>query len=80
MSGREQTEEAVGFGAPDRVPVLPMAHFMTAPLAGMPIREFATSGDRMAESLIRARERFGWDGVSVGCDVAVESSAYGAET
>ena len=80
MTGLERVGEAVGFGAPDRVPVLPMAHFMTAPLAGIPIPEFATDGDRMAESLMLAQERFGWDGVSVGCDVAVESSAYGAET
>lgn len=80
MTGRERMEAAIERRAPDRVPVLPMAHFMTAQYAGMSIREFATDGDRMAESLIRARELFGWDGVSVGCDVAVESSALGAET
>ncbi len=79
MTGKERIETTLNMKEPDRVPVLPMAHFYTAQFSGISIPLFATDGDKMGESLIKGREKFGWDGISVACDVALESSALGSK-
>jgi uroporphyrinogen decarboxylase len=44
----------------------------------MSVRTFSTDGDKMAAALLHAAQRFGWDGINPGSDVAVEGEALGS--
>jgi len=78
MNGKQRILSALAMTQPDHTPVFPIAHYYTAGLKGMPIRVFATDGEKMAWALLAAYERFGWDGINPGCDVAVEGEAMGS--
>ena len=78
MTGKERILAALQMKEPDRVPVFPLAHFCTARFSGLTVREFATSAEKMASSLMAAVDRFGWDGIHPGSDVAVEGEAVGS--
>ena len=78
MTGKQRILTALGGQQPDRVPVFPLAHYYTARFRKITIRDFATDGEKMAAALIAGFERFGWDGVNPGCDVAVEGEALGS--
>ncbi len=79
MTKLERTLSALNMNTPDRVPVSPLAHYYNAALINKTIREFATDGEIMAAASLAAVERFGWDFITLGCDVAVEASGVGAE-
>jgi uroporphyrinogen decarboxylase len=78
MTGKERVLAAVGRQETDRTPVFPITHYFTAGVKGVPISRFATDGDIMGSALIAGLERFGWDGINPGCDVAVEGEALGS--
>jgi uroporphyrinogen decarboxylase len=78
MTAKERMLAAIRMIEPDRVPVFPLAHYFSAVPGKMSVRSFATNGDKMAAALIAAFERFGWDGVQPGCDVAIEAEAMGS--
>lgn len=78
MNGKQRVIATLRREACDRVPLFPCAHYFTAGVAGITVRTFSTDGDKMAFALLRAAERFGWDGVNPGCDVAVEGEALGS--
>ena len=46
----------------------------------MTIGDFSKSGEKMASAVLAGYERFGWDGIQLGCDVAVEGEALGGTT
>lgn len=77
--GKDRILASLAMKTPDRTPVFPIAHYYTAGMRGMPVSVFATSGEKMASALLAAYERFGWDGINPGCDVAVEGEALGSE-
>jgi len=77
MNGKERILMACRMEKPDRVPVMPITHYHSAALAGMTIREYAQSGEKMASAVLAGYERFGWDGFMLGCDVGVEGEALG---
>lgn len=77
MNGKERIQKALRMEEPDRVPVMPITHYHSASLAGMTIREYAQSGEKMAAAVLKGYERFGWDGFMLGCDVGVEGEALG---
>jgi uroporphyrinogen decarboxylase len=79
MTGRERIERVLRSAVPDRVPVFPNIHFGTAEFAGHTIREFATDAKTNAACLVGAFEEFGYDGVQIGCDVAIEAEAVGSK-
>jgi uroporphyrinogen decarboxylase len=79
MNGRQRVLAALRFEAPDRTPVFPIAHYYTAGIKPMLVSQFATDGERMASALLAGLERFGWDGINPGCDVAVEAEALGSQ-
>ena len=79
MTGLERVRAALDFGEPDRVPVYPLMHFASAKVIGIKIKEYATSAERMAESLIAAYRRYGYDGVHPGSDVSIEGEAVGSK-
>ena len=78
MNGKQRILQTLQMETCDRVPVFPCAHYFSAGVAGMSIRTFATDGDKMATALLCAAERFGWDGINPGSDVAVEAEALGS--
>ncbi|MFC1692965.1 uroporphyrinogen decarboxylase family protein [Candidatus Latescibacterota bacterium] len=77
MNGKERILTALRMEEPDRVPVFPLGDYYCASVAGLSVREFATDGENMAAGLLAGRERFEWDGIDVGCDVALEGEALG---
>jgi uroporphyrinogen decarboxylase len=78
MTGKERVRAAIARAESDRVPVFPIAHYFSAGVKGASIRRFATDPDAMGSALIAGLERFGWDGINPGCDVAVEGEALGS--
>ena len=64
---------------PDRVPVLLQNFQQTATLAGMTLREFSTSGAKMAEAQLAAWERFGHDVLDLENGTAALAEACGCE-
>jgi uroporphyrinogen decarboxylase len=78
MNGKQRVLAALRMETCDRVPVFPCAHYFSAGVAGMSVRTFSTDGDKMATALLCAAERFGWDGINPGSDVAVEGEALGS--
>lgn len=77
MNGKERILTALRMQEPDRVPVFPIAHYFSAKVAGISIKNFAQNGDKMASAVLSGYERFGWDGIQLGCDIAVEGEALG---
>jgi len=77
MNGKERILMTCRMEEPDRVPVMPITHYHSAALAGLTIRDYAQSGEKMAEAVLKGYERFGWDGFMLGCDVGVEGEAMG---
>ncbi len=66
MTPREKIQ-ALLEGAPlTPPPVLPMATFSTAHLAGIPVREARHDGALMARCLLEALEKVGYDGIYAG--------------
>ncbi len=78
MTGRERVLAALENRRADRIPVYPLAHYYTAGVSGITVRAFATDAEKMAAALLAGYERFGWDGINGGCDVAVEGEALGS--
>jgi uroporphyrinogen decarboxylase len=64
---------------PDRVPVLLQNFQNTAYLAGMSVREFCTSAEKMAEAQIGAWERFRYDVLDLENGTAAMAEALGCE-
>ena len=79
MNGKQRILNTLHMEQCDRVPVFPCAHYFTAAVGGMSIRTFSTDGEKMASALLRGLERFGWDGLNPGSDVAVEGEALGSK-
>jgi MtaA/CmuA family methyltransferase len=66
-------------GAPlDRVPVFPMVVSATARWAGVPVSRFAADPAVMADCLLSAQQRAGYDAIHVSLNVTVEAEAAGA--
>jgi uroporphyrinogen decarboxylase len=64
---------------PDRVPVLLQNFQNTAYLAGMSLREFCTSAEKMAEAQLSAWERFRYDVLDLENGTAAMAEALGCE-
>ena len=77
QAGKERIFTTLQMKEPDRVPVFPINHYFSVTEGKMTIREFSRSGEKMAAAVLAAYERFGWDGIQLGCDVAVEGEALG---
>jgi uroporphyrinogen decarboxylase len=58
--------------------VFPLVHTSTARWAGVPISRYASDPVVMADCLVSARQRAGYDGIHVSLNVTVEAEALGA--
>lgn len=79
LASPERVARVLAGELPDRVPVLMQNFQNTAYLAGMTLREFGTSGARMAEAQLAAWERFGYDVIDLENGTAAMAEACGCE-
>ncbi len=80
MTGLERVRCALRLEEADKVPVFPLSHYASTRAVDMKINDFATNADSMAEALIGACNKFGYDGVCPGVDVVIEAEACGSQT
>lgn len=63
---------------PDRPPVLPILHSALPRMFGVPLGEYFTRADCMAEMIITGYRTFGYDGVQLSSGVTAEAEGLGA--
>jgi len=63
----------------DRVVVFPTVHHVSTRVTGQTIKRFATDAGVMSSCLVKAYERFQYDGIEVGVDAVIEAEALGSE-
>lgn len=78
MSSLQRMRATLSGELPDRVPVFPMVVSAAARWAGVPISRFAADPAVMADCLVSAQQRAGYDAVHVSLNVTVEAEAVGA--
>jgi len=79
-TGLDRVRAVLDGRRPDGVPIVPILHTMAAHLAGVLIGEYAADPVIMADCVVRAYRRFGYDGVQLSLGVAAEAEALGAGT
>jgi MtaA/CmuA family methyltransferase len=77
MNGRERILAKIHGEACDRLPFMPITMMFAADVAGVSYRRYASDGQVLAESQLRAAGEFGCDHVSVISDPAREVSDLG---
>jgi uroporphyrinogen decarboxylase len=78
VNSLERVRSALSGGIADRVPVVPMIVSGTARWAGVPVSRYAADPVVMADCLMSAQHRAGYDGIHVSLNVSVEAEALGA--
>jgi uroporphyrinogen decarboxylase len=78
-NGLERMCKALNFLKPDRVPVFLNNSFAATRVIGASVGEVTRDAEKLAEALLQSYRKFGYDGVRVGLDVAVEAEAMGCE-
>lgn len=79
LSPKERILGAIKREPADRVAVFPTVHHVSTRVAGETIKRFATNAEVMAGCLLKAYERFQYDGIEVGVDAVIEAEALGSE-
>ena len=79
MESLERIRSVVRFQQTDRPPVIPEMIAVTATIAGVSPKEYAKSGDMVAECQLSAQERIGHDAVFAMADLCVEAEALGCK-
>ncbi len=77
MTGLERTRAAIRGEAVDRIPVFPILIAPACELTGVRQRDYNLDSSVMAETLLRAREMCGFDGIYVSRDNWVYHEALG---
>ena len=78
MTGLERTTKLLAGEPVGRLPVVPVIHSALAAIAGVPLGEFYTSADVMAQVIADGCRRFRLDGVQLSLGVTGEAEALGA--
>jgi len=78
MNSLTRIQTAVGFGTPDRTPVIAQVFGHTATLAGIPVDEYVRDGELLARCQMKALDYYGYDAVFALMDVSVETEALGS--
>ncbi|MBN1810057.1 MAG: uroporphyrinogen decarboxylase family protein [Planctomycetes bacterium] len=78
MTGLERVLAVFAGEKPDRVPFIPIVHAGLAPMLGVPLHDFFTSAEVMADTVVRGCRHFGYDGVQLSLGVTAEAEAFGA--
>lgn len=78
MTKRERVKAVFAQRVPDQIPVMMHNFLSAAKEAGYTMREYRSSALRIADSLLRAAEKYDLDGVLIDMDTALLASACGA--
>lgn len=78
MNSQQRIQASLAGDAVDRVPVFPMIVSAAARWAGVPVSRFAADPAVMADCLLSAQQRAGYDAIHVSLNVTVEAEAVGA--
>jgi uroporphyrinogen decarboxylase len=78
MKSLQRIQATLNFEHADRLPVIAQVFGHTAVIAGKTIRDYVTSGSKLADCQIRALERYGYDAVFAVMDVNIETEAMGS--
>jgi uroporphyrinogen decarboxylase len=79
LTSPQRVQRVLQGALPDRVPVLLQNFQNTAYLAGMTLRDFCLSGERMAQAQVAAWERFGYDFIDIENGTAAMAEALGCQ-
>jgi uroporphyrinogen decarboxylase len=79
MNGLTRIRAALTGRPFDRRPVLPILHSGLPPLFDVPLGEFYTDAEIMADVIVRGYQTFGYDGVQLSLGVTGEAEALGAD-
>jgi MtaA/CmuA family methyltransferase len=80
MTPYERCLAALNWEKPDRVPVIPQNSDHAIHLAGYDMIEGSKDAKKLANALLEAREKFGYDGIMLGPDAAILAEALGCPT
>lgn len=78
MNSLERIKCAVGFGKPDRVPVIAQVFGHAAVIADVPLGSYVRDGELLAHCQLKALARYGYDAVFALMDTSVETEAAGS--
>ena len=79
MNSLQRVLEAVDFGSPDRVPVIPQIFGHAAILAGVTLEAYARDGGMLARCQLEALSAYGHDAVFALMGATVEAEALGSK-
>ncbi len=79
LTSKERILYAIEGKGVDRTPVFPTVHHNSTRVAGETIKNYASNSDVMADCLLKAFERYGYDGIEVGVDATIEAEALGSK-
>lgn len=77
MNSLQRVRASLAGDAVDRVPVFPMIVSAAARWAGVPVSRFAADPAVMADCMLAAQQRGGYDAIHVSLNVTVEAEAVG---
>jgi len=78
MTGKQRVWRVLEGEVPDRSPLMPIVHTALARMAGVPLGQYFTSAQVMADVIASGAREFGFDGVQLTMGVAGEADALGA--
>lgn len=79
MNGFQRCWNALNWKNVDRVPVIPQNSDMSISLSGYSMKECLYDPKKLANALLQAQERMGYDGIMLGPDASILAEALGAE-
>ena len=79
MNGYTRCLKALNWEKPDRIPVIPQNSDMSIHLSGYGMRECLYDGKKLANALLSAQEKMGYDGIMIGPDASILAEAAGCE-
>lgn len=78
MTGLERIQAALTGQPVDRLPTMPILHSGLPPVFDVPMGDFFTSAETMADVIVQGYRTFGYDGVQLSLGVTGEAEALGA--
>jgi uroporphyrinogen decarboxylase len=78
-TGLQLIQKALTHQQPERTPVLPLVGLFASKLADVSTSDMLHDATKQSQALLKARQKFGYDGVFNVMDLTVEAEALGAE-
>lgn len=79
MTSKERVWAVLQGKESDRIPVCPKIAFATAQYANRTVGDYLSSPETIAECVIGAARKFGWDSIAPHTDISLDGMALGSE-